>query len=141
MVQYSNLTIYIAGFVNLKCNSHNHGWFGHQSLLECIVTPSKEAEDAQILRVIWMKEGAKSALIDTTKLPFKPRFTLAEPEWKKHNMNISMLVTNTTIADIGNYWCKVETDSGDDTVLISLNASGGSGLNIYCVFGRLCCVA
>ncbi|KAK0132741.1 CD276 antigen [Merluccius polli] len=116
-----------SSFVKLKCNSHNHGRFGHQSLLECIVTPSKEAEDAKILRVIWMKEGAESALIDTTKLPFEPRFTLAEPEWKKHNRNISMLVMNTKIADIGNYRCTVESDSGDDTVLISLSVSDPYG--------------
>ena len=53
-------------------------------------------------------------------------FTLAEPHWRETNMNVSMLVTNTMKADIGNYTCRVVTNRGFCESKVSLSLSGGS---------------
>ena len=53
-------------------------------------------------------------------------FTLAEPHWRDTNMNVSMLVTNTMKADIGNYTCSVVTNRGYCESKVSLSLSGGS---------------
>ncbi|CAL8289582.1 unnamed protein product [Arctogadus glacialis] len=104
-------------FVQLKCNGNNNGRFGQQSLLECILILSEEATDVQIKRIIWKKNeaetGIETALIDYERgstLKSEPRFTLAE----RHNIHfdVSMLVTDTLMADRGNYTCIVDTSRG-----------------------------
>ncbi|XP_030207153.1 butyrophilin subfamily 2 member A2 [Gadus morhua] len=101
-------------FVQLKCNDNNNGRFGQQSLLECILILSEEATDVQINRIIWKKNGAETALrLDYKRgstLKSEPRFTLAQ----RYNIHfdVSMLVTNTLMADRGNYTCIVETNRG-----------------------------
>jgi hypothetical protein len=81
--------------------------------LECILILSEEATDVQINKIIWKKNGAETALIDYKRgstLKSEPRFTLAQ----RYNIHfdVSMLVTNTLMADRGNYTCIVETNRG-----------------------------
>ncbi|KAG7255539.1 hypothetical protein CRUP_018054, partial [Coryphaenoides rupestris] len=124
----------VASFVTLKCNPDNHGRVCHQSLLNCTVSLSEEAENTQIMEVIWMKEGTEIPL--GAEIPLKllqynasgehqlePRFTFAEPHWKV-TMNVSMLVTETKIADIGKYRCFVVTNGGESGTSTSLSVSG-----------------
>ena len=118
-----------AAFVSLKCNDNKNGRFGQQSLLECIVVLSQDAPNVRIERVTWMIEGANKALIEYkrgSELKSEPRFTLPEP----HNihLNVSMLVTDTMIADIGNYTCIVNTNRGHCSSSAILHLSGRSGL-------------
>ena len=77
--------------------------------------------------IVWKKDGA--ALIQYKRgvdLKSKPGFTLAEPRWNETNLNVSLLVANTMMADIGRYRCMVLTNRGPCESTTSLGLSGGS---------------
>ncbi|XP_045547165.1 uncharacterized protein isoform X5 [Salmo salar] len=109
-------------FVKLECKEEYHGVYGQQSLLECIV---KAVQNVTILTVTWKRVGGDALLLEyhkhvnTSTLGFK----FAEPSWNKKNMNVSLLLTNTKMADKGEYECMVRTDSGDATATISLSVT------------------
>ncbi|XP_051801466.1 uncharacterized protein zgc:174863 isoform X2 [Acanthochromis polyacanthus] len=109
-------------FVKIECNTKN-GEYGHQSLLECVVKTTREVEGAVIRIVTWTKEGAEQPLLffNRGKLQQEPGYRFAEPSWNDNNMNISLLIAETKVADDGDYTCMVITDSGDDSSLTSLN--------------------
>ncbi|XP_045073171.1 uncharacterized protein LOC123486052 isoform X2 [Coregonus clupeaformis] len=103
-------------FVKLECKTEYHGVYGQQSIVECIVKPV--VENVTIIMVTWKRVGAaaKAAanLLEyhTDKMNAIPGFKFAEPSWNKTNMNVSLLLTNTKMADNGEYECEVETDVG-----------------------------
>ncbi|XP_021412675.2 peroxidasin-like protein [Oncorhynchus mykiss] len=109
-------------FVKLECKEEYHGVYGQQSLLQCNV---KAVENVTILTVTWKRVEADPLLLeyhkDTSNLT--PGFTFAEPSWNKDNMNVSLLLTKTKMADKGVYECMVRTDSGDDTATTSLSVT------------------
>uniref|UniRef100_A0AAZ3Q5M6 Ig-like domain-containing protein n=1 Tax=Oncorhynchus tshawytscha TaxID=74940 RepID=A0AAZ3Q5M6_ONCTS len=111
-------------FVKLECNEEYHGVYGQQSLLQCNV---KAVENVTILTVTWKRVEADPLLLefhkDTSNLT--PGFKFAEPSWNKDNMNVSLLLTKTKMADKGVYECMVTTDRGDDTATTSLSVTGG----------------
>ncbi|XP_067436928.1 CD276 antigen homolog isoform X2 [Thunnus thynnus] len=103
-------------FVKVECKTGNVGQYGQQSMLDCVVKPAEEIKEPKILVVIWRKKGSEDALLvfykgeTTLQLGYK----FAESSWNDRNMNISLLITNTTMVDSGDYKCSVFTDSGDD---------------------------
>ncbi|XP_038835005.1 uncharacterized protein LOC120032864 isoform X3 [Salvelinus namaycush] len=109
-------------FVNLECNEESHGVYGQQSLLQCNV---KAVKKVTILTVTWKR--VEALLLEYNQDTFNPTpgFKFAEPSWNKKNTNVSLLLTNTKMADTGEYTCMVRTDSGDDTATTSLSVTGG----------------
>ncbi|KAJ3614141.1 hypothetical protein NHX12_017717 [Muraenolepis orangiensis] len=121
-----NIAVCDFGFVNVNCNP-GHGQFGHQSLLECIVSLSEEAKSVKITKVYWYNDqlGPETLLINyaSSDHSSQPRFTLAEPNWTGTNLNVSMLVNNTMITDIGSYTCTVLTVSSRASASTNLSVS------------------
>lgn len=81
--------------------------------------------------VFW--ENWKRVEVDTLLLEYHedtfnliPGFKFAEPSWNKNNTNVSLLLTNTKMADKGVYECMVRTDRGDDIATTSLSVKGES---------------
>ncbi|XP_040892582.1 poliovirus receptor-like isoform X2 [Toxotes jaculatrix] len=114
-----------AGFVVVQCSSENVGQYGQQSLLECVVRPTKDATDTQIRVVTWKKEGDEEALLvfHNGQTTLQPGYKFAEPSWDNKNMNVSLLVTNTAVKNAGIYTCMVVTNSGDEKSDIRLKVT------------------
>ncbi|KAL1005937.1 hypothetical protein UPYG_G00065900 [Umbra pygmaea] len=110
--------------INLDCKNEYHGVHGKQVLLECIVKPVNGV-DINILAVKWKIKG------NVTLLEYKkpntsaiPGFTFAEPDWNNINLNVSLLLTNTTMEDEGEYECELETDLGTAKIRVNLSVTG-----------------
>ncbi|KAM7418902.1 hypothetical protein PAMA_016158 [Pampus argenteus] len=112
-------------FVKVECTPSNKGECGQQSMLECVVQTTDSVKDVQIQVVVWEKIGAKDKLLIYHKGTTEalPGYNFAEPSWNGRNMNISLLITNTMVKDIGDYTCMVITDSGDGTESTSLKVT------------------
>ncbi|CAK6953411.1 butyrophilin-like protein 10 isoform X2 [Scomber scombrus] len=104
-------------FITVECKTGNVGQFGQQSMLDCVVKTTQVVKDATILVVSWEKKDTEAIVLtfEKGKTVAQPRFRFAEPSWNEKNMNVSLLITNTTLEDIGEYKCVVMTDSGDST--------------------------
>ncbi|XP_039469058.1 hemicentin-1-like [Oreochromis aureus] len=116
-----------SGFIKVECKTKNVGHYGQQSLLECVVKTSTDAPDPTIRTVAWKKltspedEGDLVLGFNRGKWDRPKRgYRFADPSWDKKNMNVSLLITNTAVADDGDYECIVITDSGDDNVVTTL---------------------
>ncbi|XP_067436947.1 CD276 antigen homolog isoform X3 [Thunnus thynnus] len=116
-------------FVKVECKTGNVGQYGQQSMLDCVVTTTEEIKDPKITVVAWKKKGSEDAL-DETLLVFhkgettgQPGYRFAESSWNDRNMNISLLITNTTMVNSGDYKCSVMTDGGDDITETSLGVT------------------
>ena len=100
----------------MECKTGNVGQYGQQSMLDCVVTTAEEVKDPKIWVVAWKKKGSEDNLLvfhrGETKV--QPGYRFAESSWNDRNMNISLLITNTTMVNSGDYTCLVMTDSGDD---------------------------
>ncbi|KAM9491502.1 uncharacterized protein ACWYII_003682 isoform 3-T4 [Salvelinus alpinus] len=109
-------------FVELECKEEYHGVYGQQSLLECIV---KAVQNVTILTVTWKRVGGDAILLEYHKHENASAlgYKFAMPSWNNKNMNVSLLLTNTKMADKGVYECMVRTDSGDATVTMSLSVT------------------
>uniref|UniRef100_A0A3B4GFD6 Uncharacterized LOC102215945 n=1 Tax=Pundamilia nyererei TaxID=303518 RepID=A0A3B4GFD6_9CICH len=117
----------ICAVKSVECKAENVGHYGQQSLLECVVKTSSDVTDPNIRMVAWKKltspedEGDLVLGFNRGKLDQPKRgYRFAEPSWKEKNMNVSLLITNTTVADEGDYKCIVITDSGDDSMVTNL---------------------
>uniref|UniRef100_A0A3P9DC11 Ig-like domain-containing protein n=1 Tax=Maylandia zebra TaxID=106582 RepID=A0A3P9DC11_9CICH len=117
----------VKNFVKVECNTINVGHYGQQSLLECVVKTSTDVKDPTIRMVAWKKltspedEGDPVLGFNRWKLDRPKRgYRFAEPSWDKKNMNVSLLITNTAVADDGDYKCMVITDSGDGSTVTNL---------------------
>ncbi|XP_067436887.1 CD276 antigen homolog isoform X2 [Thunnus thynnus] len=116
-------------FVEVQCKTGNVGQYGQQSMLDCVVTTAEEVKEPKILVVAWKKKGSEDDS-DKTLLVFhkgnttgQPAYRFAESSWNDRNMNISLLITNTTMVNSGDYTCSVMTDSGDDITKTSLRVT------------------
>lgn len=116
-----------SGFVKVECKAENVGHYGQQSLLECVVKTSSDVTDPNIRMVAWKKltsledEGDLVLGFNRGKLDEPKRgYRFAEPSWNEKNMNVSLLITNTAVADDGYYKCIVITDSGDGNKVTNL---------------------
>nr|XP_046165867.1 uncharacterized protein LOC124002486 isoform X3 [Oncorhynchus gorbuscha] len=116
-----------SAFVKLECKTEYHGVYGQQLILGCIVKPV--VVDVTIITVTWKRMGAADKadanLLEyhKEKRELTPGFKFAEPSWNKTNMNVSLLLTNTKMADKGQYECMVTTDVGIATATISLSVT------------------
>ncbi|XP_005947933.1 CD276 antigen isoform X2 [Haplochromis burtoni] len=116
-----------SGFIKVECKAENVGHYGQQSLLECVVKTSSDVTDPNIRMVAWKKltspedEGDLLLGFNRGKLDRPKRgYRFAEPSWNEKNMNVSLLITNTAVADDGDYKCIVITDSGDHNIVTTL---------------------
>uniref|UniRef100_A0A3Q4FYT2 Ig-like domain-containing protein n=1 Tax=Neolamprologus brichardi TaxID=32507 RepID=A0A3Q4FYT2_NEOBR len=117
----------ICAVKSVECKAENVGHYGQQSLLECVVKTSSDVTDPNIRMVAWKKltspedEGDLVLGFNRGKLDEPKRgYRFAEPSWNEKNMNVSLLITNTAVADNGDYKCIVITDSGDDSIVTTL---------------------
>lgn len=115
------------GFVKVECKTKNVGQCGQQSLLECVVKTGEAVKDPTIRTVAWKKltspedEGDLVLGFHRGKLDRPKRgYRFADPLWDEKNMNVSLLITNTAVADDGYYECMVITDSGDNSIVTTL---------------------
>ncbi|XP_018616993.2 V-set domain-containing T-cell activation inhibitor 1 [Scleropages formosus] len=110
-----------AGMIKLQCKNENVGIYRQNSLLSCSVKDF--SPDVTVILVIWKKSGKSIFTFYAEKTTFEdedPRLQFAEPNWTPNNMNISLLLKNTQIADAGQYECMVVTDAGEDKGQTSL---------------------
>lgn len=115
------------GFIKVKCKTKNVGHYGQQSLLECVIKTTNDVKDPTIRVVAWKKlmspEKEDKLVLGFNKGKLdqpKPGYEFAEPSWDEKNMNVSLLINNTAVADDGDYNCIVITDSGDDSMVTTL---------------------
>ncbi|XP_039880596.1 hemicentin-1-like [Simochromis diagramma] len=116
-----------SGFVKVECKAENVGHYGQQSLLECVIKTTTDINDPNIRMVAWKKltspedEGDLLLGFNRGKLDQPKRgYRFAEPSWDEKNMNVSLLITNTAVADDGYYKCIVITDIGDGNKVTNL---------------------
>ncbi|XP_035037707.1 butyrophilin subfamily 2 member A2 [Hippoglossus stenolepis] len=113
-------------FATMQHIAESFGKHGQQSLLECVVQPTEEAAGLEIKIVSWKKEGVKKPLLvfpksENTTLP--TGYMFAEPSWNKKNMNVSLLITNTTMAHAGVYTCWVKINNADVSTTTNLKVT------------------
>uniref|UniRef100_A0A3P8ZKT7 Ig-like domain-containing protein n=1 Tax=Esox lucius TaxID=8010 RepID=A0A3P8ZKT7_ESOLU len=105
-------------FVELDCKQEVSGVNGQQSLLECIVKCRED--DLTIIGVNWKKMGTDLLNFHNGTMDVSPGFQFAVPGWNKSS-NVSLLLTNTKMEDMGEYECKVLTDRGQNENTVSLS--------------------
>lgn len=112
-------------FVKIQCKAANVGQYGQQSLLQCVIKTLADIRDTKIYVVTWKKGGKEPRLVfnqgKITKL--NPGYSFAEKSWTERNLNVSLLITNTTLLDEGDYTCEVLTNRGVDTATTSLKVT------------------
>ncbi|XP_054460444.1 junctional adhesion molecule A [Anoplopoma fimbria] len=109
-------------FLSVKCKAENLGQYGGQTLLECVI---KTTYDDTEIRVVLWKNGSHPLLIfnkGETSVQ-EPGYLFAEPSWNFRNMNVSLLIANTTVEHEGSYTCTVMTDRGSGETSTSLKVS------------------
>ncbi|KAJ8001922.1 hypothetical protein DPEC_G00174440 [Dallia pectoralis] len=101
------------------CTKESNGVHGQQSMLNC--TALFVNDDVTIIRVIWAKNETR--ILEYHEGNFNPTngFQFAVPDWNNKNRNVSLLLTNTKMEDMGEYTCTVETESGLDTKIVNLS--------------------
>ncbi|XP_070827616.1 CD276 antigen [Chaetodon trifascialis] len=105
-------------FINVECKTENRALYGQSSLLECVVKTAQDVTDVPQIRVVtWKKKGVEKALLvfNRGRMEDNSNYSFAEPSWNDKNMNVSLLIANTTVEDEGVYDCMVMTNSGDNT--------------------------
>ncbi|XP_034150396.1 uncharacterized protein zgc:174863 isoform X2 [Esox lucius] len=107
-------------FVELDCKHEVYEVNGQQSLLECIV--KCQEDNVTIIGVNWKKMGKDLLNYYKGTTDVSPGFQFAVPGWNKSS-NVSLLLTNTKMADMGEYECEVLTDRGHDKCTVSLNVT------------------
>uniref|UniRef100_A0A1A8RAG7 Ig-like domain-containing protein n=1 Tax=Nothobranchius rachovii TaxID=451742 RepID=A0A1A8RAG7_9TELE len=119
----------VSGFVKITCNDRTVGQIGQPSLLNCVVKPTQDTTDIDIVNVKWKRSGDAESFLNchqdegcTGTWPGY-RFADFSSEWDSKNMNISLLITNTQVKDETNYTCFVLTDSGHDEVDVDLQVT------------------
>uniref|UniRef100_A0A3Q4I3B3 Ig-like domain-containing protein n=1 Tax=Neolamprologus brichardi TaxID=32507 RepID=A0A3Q4I3B3_NEOBR len=132
-------------FLKLECKTKNVGYYGQHSLLECVIKTSTDVTDPTIRVVAWKKltssedEGDLLLGFNRGRLDRPKRgYRFAEPLWDERNMNVSLLITNTAVADDGDYECIVITDSGDDRMVTTLKVQARySNLTVYSIHEKI----
>ncbi|XP_067114977.1 programmed cell death 1 ligand 2 isoform X2 [Osmerus mordax] len=97
-------------FLSLDCPTEHHGVYGQRSLVKCIAKANL-GEIPTIKHLVWKKGGEILLMFTTGNLMGKDGVQFADPDWKV-NMNMSLLLTNTKMSDMGEYECMVLTDIG-----------------------------
>ncbi|XP_068177609.1 butyrophilin subfamily 2 member A2 [Antennarius striatus] len=104
-----------SAFEIVECKTGSVGEYGQKSLLECVVKPSQVGAAPQIRMVAWKKDGFEEALLVFHKgkiINQLEGYSFADPSWNDKNMNVSLLISDTTLQHQGSYTCEVATVSG-----------------------------
>lgn len=111
-------------FVKIQCKAVNVGQYGQQSILECEIQTLADIRDTKIYVVTWKKGGKEPRLVfNKGNRMLEPGYSFAEKSWTERNLNVSLLITNTTLLDEGDYTCEVLTNRGVDTATTSLKVT------------------
>lgn len=109
----------------LVCEAQNVGQLNHQSVLNCVIKPKQGLTDVNIQTVVWKNtvDMGKPLLLYRIASQEQPGagYRFADPHWKE-NLNVSLLIASTELADEGAYSVDVMTDSG--------TANGGTKLQV-----------
>lgn len=108
------------------------GWYGQDSLLQCVVKTSSEVNNLKIRSVKWTRfppGDDKSEVVlhfyygETNKMD---GYSLATPHWDDTNKNVSLLISKATAKHAGHYECEVETSAGtaNNEISISFTVTG-----------------
>ncbi|XP_034752901.1 CD276 antigen [Etheostoma cragini] len=110
-------------FVNVECQDGKVGQWGQQSLLQCVVKTTQENTEIRV--VTWKKDGLDDPLLlfHRGKIVPKQGYSFAEPSWNVRNMNVSLLIADTSVKHEGVYKCMVMTDSGDGSSSTNLKVT------------------
>ncbi|CAN9510525.1 unnamed protein product [Ophioblennius macclurei] len=102
-------------FVSIDCEPENVGRLGGPSMLECKLQLSAAVSDFNIRVMSWTKIGSDTPVLvyNRGKWTSTPGYEMAVSSWSEKNANVSLLITNTKVADDGEYECLVVTDRGD----------------------------
>lgn len=101
------------------------GQVGQKTLLKCVVETSKVVVDPKIDMFSWTKDEKKLLVYQSGKITKQePGFRLADPSWNEKNMDVSLVIDNTSLADAGTFTCEVITDSGDGKAVTNLQVTG-----------------
>lgn len=112
-------------FVSMKCKTRLAVQSGQESLLECVLKTSKEVKGLIIRNVIWKnKNGVVLLDYDEGNTTKRPGYSFAEPSWNDRTMNVSLLISHTTVQHQGIYRCQVHTSSGPADDRIYLEVAG-----------------
>lgn len=100
------------------------GQYGQHSVLKCMVQTTDK--DTSIRLVTWRKIGVKKALLvfheeETTSLT---GYGFDQQSWNDKNMDVSLRIASTKVADAGGYKCTVVTDSGEGSGEVNLKVIG-----------------
>ncbi|XP_060918020.1 titin-like isoform X2 [Labrus mixtus] len=117
---------HIRASVEIHCKTQNVGQCDQESRLDCVIHYVEDLEDAEIVAIIWWKEGVEEPVLKYThgELTSLPGYSFAEPSWNNKNVNVSLLIHKTAVKDEGDYTCDVSTDSGDNKNQTRLNVTG-----------------
>ncbi|TNN48504.1 CD276 antigen [Liparis tanakae] len=109
-------------FMSLDCKAEQLGQYGQQSLLECVI--KKTQSDTMVRMVSWKKPNLTLLVFYKGKIiEKKDGFSFAQPSWNDRNMNVSLLIANTTVKDVGQYTCDVMTTAGNNVEAISFKVT------------------
>lgn len=117
--------------VELECVTENVGCYGQKSLLECFIKTKQNVVNPKITLVIWKHE--EIVLLTFYRGNFTtllPGYSFAAPSWNQENMNVSLLISNTTLQHQGGYTCDVLTTAGPgghEPTHTSLKVTGVTG--------------
>lgn len=95
---------------SLDCRAEQLGQYGQQSLLECVIKTTQN--DLRVRVVSWKKAKLALLVFNKGKITKEDGFSFAQPSLNDRNMNVSLLITNTTVKHEGRYTCLVMTDDG-----------------------------
>lgn len=118
---------FLTAFLALVCEAQNVGLVNHQSVLNCVIKPRPDIKDVNIHTIVWKKTvntGKPLLRFRENKLDTQPGYRFAEPLWKEDNMNVSLLIASTKVANEGDYTVEVMTDSGNAEGRTKLQVTG-----------------
>lgn len=94
--------------VNIKCQSSVVAQYGTSTLLNCVVK-----SNSPIIFVSWKFHGDSVLTFYNGVVESDPDYQFAESLWTGSNMNVSLLIKNTTLSHDGIYTCDVVASGGD----------------------------
>lgn len=110
-------------FVTVECKANTVGQLGQKTLLVCVIKTSPEVDNPIIDVITWKKDEEVLLLYAGAFIKQKPGYRLADHSWNETNMNVSLIIENTSLADAGKFNCEVNTDSGDNKGTINLQVT------------------
>ncbi|XP_061589108.1 T-lymphocyte activation antigen CD80 isoform X2 [Cololabis saira] len=103
----------VSDFISVDCHEATVGQLDRPSVLTCVITWEEGITDVVVRRVKWQKKGEDVPLLHYGEpMISRPGYSFAVNPWTNRTMNVSLLISRTTVADDGDYTCDVASDSG-----------------------------